>query len=245
MIGQFQPEVGRRLSGHPINDKLVMAVNFAHTDPIVTLAGIPTIPEDTDVAGPGSYVSGNVTYTQGINRYGNWAGFSGAGLNSKFDWPRSDFVPTGGGCTILLLYEKGDGTNRASDAFTVNVSGTATMCECLLPFSDGTVYWDFGGNSGANRLSIGGLSFGADRWMLSTGPRGMEIWQNGIKRASNGNNPTRTGSPATPFVLGAKSADAQFSDVAHYNIFCMWARQLTQDEILMVSFDPYMLWGRP
>ena len=44
MIGQSQPEAGRRLSGHPINDKLVMAVNFASTDPIVTLAGVPKIP---------------------------------------------------------------------------------------------------------------------------------------------------------------------------------------------------------
>ena len=77
MIGQFQPEIGRRLSGHPINDKLVMAVNFASTDPIVTLAGVPKIQEDTGIAGPGSYTSGNVTYTQGRNRYGRWAGFSG------------------------------------------------------------------------------------------------------------------------------------------------------------------------
>jgi hypothetical protein len=247
MIGQFQPEIGRRLSGHPINDKLVMAVHFASTDPIVTLAGIPKIPEDTGIAGPGSYTSGNVTYTQGRNRYGRWAGFGGAALNSKFDWARSDFVPASGGCTILLLYEKGDGSNRNAVAFGLNNNNVAAeQCTATLPFGDGVIYFDYGGSGeGTNRLSVGGLTFGADRMVFSTGPRGMEIWQNGLKRASNGANPTRTAAPTVPFVLGARSAQALFSDVAHYNLFCMWARQLTSDEILMVSGDPYMLWLRP
>ena len=247
MIGQFQPEIGHRLSGHPINDKLVMAVNFASTDPIVTLAGVPKISEDTGISGPGSYVSGNVTYTQGRNRYGRWAGFGGAALNSKFDWPRSDFVPTSQGCTVLMLYEKGDATARASVAFCVNLAGTgASTINALVPWVDGTVYWDFGGvSAGTSRLSVAGLSFGLDAWVFSTGARGMEMWQNGLLRGSNGGNTTRTASAATAFVLGAKTSDAIFSDIAHYNLFCMWARQLTADEILMVSFDPFMLWLRP
>ena len=83
MIGLFQPEIGRRLSGHPITDKLVMAVNFEHVDIAAASAATPMIPEDTGIAGPGSYVSANVTYTQGVNRYGKWAGFSGASLSSQ------------------------------------------------------------------------------------------------------------------------------------------------------------------
>lgn len=249
MIGQVQPEVGRRLSGHPITDKLVMAVNFSKPDAIATLAGIYDFPEDSGVAGPGSYVSANVTYVQGLNRYGYWAGFSGAALNSKFSWPRSDFLPTSQGCTVLILYEKADSTNRASYAFTLDMlfasEGTA-RCAAHLPFSDGTVYWDFGGvTAGSTRVSAASLTFGADRWVFSTGSRGMEIWQNGLLRASNGANPTRTASAATSFVLGARVSDAVFSDIAHYNVFALWARQLTGDEILMVSADPYMLWEAP
>lgn len=246
MIGQFQPEVGRRLSGHPITDKLVMAVNFSKPDPIVTLIGIPTIPEDTGVAGPGSYVSGNVTYTQGINRYGMWAGFSGAALNSKFDWTRSDFIPTTQGCTILMLYEKADATARASCAFILNVSGNPTsQIGANVPWVDGHVYFGYGGFGAGTSLDAGILTVTTDCWVFSVGGRGMEIWQNGIKRASNTDKPTRTASGSTAFVLGAKTADAIFSDIAHYNVFAMWARQLTTSEIVMVSADPYMLWDVP
>jgi hypothetical protein len=246
MIGQFQPEVGRRLSGHSINDKLVMAVNFACTDPIVTLAGVPKIQEDTGIAGPGSYVSGNVTYTQGRNRYGRWAGFSGAALNSKFDWTRSDFIPTTQGCTILMLYEKADGTARASTAFVLNISGNPTsQIAANVPWVDGNVYFGYGGFGAGTSINAGALTVTADAWVFSVGGRGFEVWQNGIKRASNSDTPTRTASGASPFVLGAKSVDAIFSDIAHYNLFAMWARQLTKDEILMVSGDPYMLWLRP
>lgn len=245
MIGLFQPEIGRRLSGHPITDKLVMAVNFANQDdPAASGSVVAWIPEDSGVAGPGTYLQASVAYAIGTNRYGRWVGFDSATLNSFLEWTRSDFIPTSGGLTVLLLYEKGDGSNRASVAFNVDTSTPASYCHATLPYADGVVYFAYGGNTaGVTRLDVSGLSFTtADRWVFSKGGRGMEVWQNGILRGSNGVNPTRTATPTSPFKLGAKSTDAFFSDVAHYNLFAMWGRQLTQDEILMVSADPYMLW---
>ena len=146
-----------------------------------------------------------------------------------------------------MLYEKADGTNRAACAFSINVSGNPTsLIVGQAPWSDGKAYFAYGGAGAGNIIGTAStITFGADRWVFSTGPRGMEIWQNGIKLASNSDNPTRTADGAPPFVLGASSPSAIFSDIAHYNLFCMWARQLTADEILMVSFDPYMLWTRP
>ena len=65
-----------------------------------------------------------------------------------------------------------------------------------IPYSDGKIYWDFGGETeGTTRLSVAGLTFSSgDVFVFTTGPRGMEIWQNGKRVASNSANPTRTAS---------------------------------------------------
>lgn len=73
-----------------------------------------------------------------------------------------------------------------------------------MPYTDGTVYFDFGGFSeGSTRLSVGGLTIKKhDVWAFTVGRRGMEIWQNGIRRASNGGTPTRTNTGGGAWGLG-------------------------------------------
>lgn len=68
-------------------------------------------------------------------------------------------------------------------------------CGAHVPFTDGVVYWDFGGvTSGSTRLSVAGLTISnRDSWVFTAGLRGMEIWQNGRLRASNGGTPSRVG----------------------------------------------------
>lgn len=66
-----------------------------------------------------------------------------------------------------------------------------------VPFTDNKVYFDFGGStSGATRVVTSSTVTKAvtDVWAFTTGPRGMEIWQNGILLASNTATPTRTAS---------------------------------------------------
>ena len=243
MIGLPQPEHGRVITGHPIARALVMAVNFAKVDAQVGSSVVTIIPEDTGVAGPGSYLNASVVYARGINRYGQWAGFGAAALGSQFIWSRSDFLPTSGGFTALMIHEKADGTNRASITWGLDTATEAQYCHAAMPYSDGVVYFAYGGNAaGSTRLDVSGLTFGADRWVFSKGARGMECWQNGILRGSNAANPSRTQSVTTDFTLGSKQAQVLFSDVSHFNMFAIWQRQLTKDEILMVSHDPYMLW---
>jgi hypothetical protein len=109
----------------------------------------------------------------------------------------SVFALTTGGlpltqCTVLLA-----GKNVAANTngnFGANTGSVSSSMSGYVPYTgDGTVYWDFGGNTeGATRLSCPGLSFSdSDVWAFTTGPRGMEIWQNGLKRASNAAQPTR------------------------------------------------------
>ena len=59
--------------------------------------------------------------------------------------------------TICLIRRKVDTTNR--QAATFGFDADAYQCGTYLPWSDGTVYFDFGGQSGAHRISVAGLSF--------------------------------------------------------------------------------------
>jgi hypothetical protein len=148
----------------------------------------------------------------------------------------STLLPTGD-VTIVLGSRKTDGTNRDSGAFGVDTATAAEYCAVKLPAADGTVYWDYGGvTAGTTRLTAAGLSFGDDTFGFTVGPRGMEIWQNGVLRASNAANPTRTATSAA-FKLGLYDS-ALGGDLAAYNCIYVFAVQLSQDDLALLTSDP-------
>lgn len=139
--------------------------------------------------------------------------------------------------TILIGIKKTDGTNRTTHALHI---GTGTnLLELLVPFTDGKVYFDWGGGvEGTTRLSVAGLTKGDDAWVFTTGARGMEIWQNGLKRASNAATPTRTAASNSPFSIGENGLGA---DLAITSFVFAWDRQLQPSEIQHLSGKPYDL----
>jgi len=155
--------------------------------------------------------------------------------------PTADLLPLQE-ITIVLGYKKTDATNRISVAFGSRDHGgagdTASRCSSHLPYNNGTVYWDFGGDSGSNRVSVGGLTFGDDVWAFTTGPRGQEIWQNAVRQAfAAAQNPTRTDAPYDVVSLGMLPGIA--SDLAIYRFFYIYHRQLTEYEIDEITADPF------
>jgi hypothetical protein len=103
------------------------------------------------------------------------------------------------------------------------------------------VYWDFGGSlEGTTRLSVSGLTFGDNIWVFTTGARGMEIWQDGIRRASNTANPTRTATTTDDFMLGS-GPSAIVSDPADCYFFYLYSRQLSPEECRWISGEPYSM----
>jgi len=145
--------------------------------------------------------------------------------------------------TAVLAYKKTDGSNRNSSAFGVDTAIVAEMCGALCPYGDGKVYWDFGGfTEGTSRLSVGGLSFGDDLWIFTSGARGMEIWQNGTKRASNAATPTRSASTAA-WTLGKDYTIA--SDVAQTACLYTYNRQLSEANIASLFTDPFQWFVQP
>lgn len=155
-------------------------------------------------------------------------------------------LPVTTAVTVVIHKRKRDGTNRVSSAFGVIIEAgqDAQRCGAHVPFSDGTVYWDFGGTTGGtSRLSVAGLSFGDDVWCFDAGYRGMEIWQNGVLVASQAGHATRT-LDGDNFSLGNGNTDNTSpikADNAEYAIFALWDRQLDIEDCRRLTLDPWPL----
>lgn len=125
-------------------------------------------------------------------------GFHPSRESYDLDYPEYlNFATVTRGQTVLVIRRKVDTTARASSLFGVEDAGggipTSARCGAHVPFSDGTVYWDYGNNTGANRLTVAGLSFttNVEKWIFTAGPRGSNIWRNGIKVAEQSTPLTR------------------------------------------------------
>lgn len=200
----------------------------------------------TNLANPINGSTNDGTYLaswEARSRRGNTLGWASAAASGRVNFgDSSKFLPTQG-CTIVMGYRKRDATSRTAGAFDVQPDASVSYCGAYLPFSDGTVYWDFGGfAAGATRLSVAGLTFGDDVWAFSTGARGMEIWQNGILRASNAANPSRTGT-SNSFFLGAHAGAS--NDVADYTFFYLYNLQLPQAAIEQLAVEPFAVLTQP
>ena len=103
----------------------------------------------------------------------------------------NDWLPIGPQVTVLLGGSVRSGTD--SPVFTTD-SASTNAANVYLPYSDGNLYWRWGGEvAGSSSLSVGGLSFSeADMWALTAGPRGMEVWKNGTRVAYQSGSASRT-----------------------------------------------------
>lgn len=222
-----------RPDGYPRPGKLLLACPFA------TAAGLTAF----DRSGCGRH---------GTTIGGAW-GYGPRGevrshtaTTDRVDFGNSSWLPTQG-VTIILAYRKRDATVRVAAAFGIN-STAAFYCGAFLPYSDGKVYWDFGGTTeNATRVSVAGLTVSStqeDVWAFTTGPRGMEIWQNGVKVASNSANPSRSSTTAS-FMLGLHDSTFNTSDFADYGALLVLGEQVTAAEIRRLSLDPHAYFRPP
>ena len=138
--------------------------------------------------------------------------------------------------TIILGYEKTDGTNRNSQAFGYN--GAISRMLVHLPWSDGNAYWDFG--AGRLTLAAAGVT-GYNVWAFTAGPRGMEIYKN-LTRTNAASFPTRTITDAVSFGLGSHGIG---TDLARTYFFFLHSRQLPIPYINAAIADPYRVLFMP
>lgn len=157
--------------------------------------------------------------------------------------PMATLLPSASEATIVWMARRRTATLAVAEhwACISTVSAERTLIHC--PYSDGTVYFDWAGSAGGTtRVSVGGLTFGDDLFAVSVGPRGMELWQNGILRASNGATPSRTttNDATNQFRLGLVNTLA-FADLVDYGAVAVYGRQLPQAAIQALLDDPYRL----
>ncbi|HXI15508.1 MAG TPA: hypothetical protein VNM48_03980 [Chloroflexota bacterium] len=137
-----------------------------------------------------------------------------------------------------MAYRKRSGVFADTGGIGLAGSGgdAGSRCGAHLPWSDGIVYWDYGGLvDGVTELAAPGLTFGDDLWAFTVGPRGMEIWQNGRLRASNTSNPTRTAGAAA-FALGAHATT--YTDHAEWSFAAIARTQLSSATLAQLTNLP-------
>jgi len=71
----------------------------------------------------------------------------------------------------------------------------------------------------------------------------MEIWQNGVKRASNAATPTRT-TDSNPFCIG-QATGVLTSDLADYGFLYVVPFQATGTEIINLTNSPFAIIAPP
>ena len=124
----------------------------------------------------------------------------------------SAWVPTG---DMTLLIVRGKTTGVLNERFFRAGSSSGSF-DIYLPYSDGVLYFDYGGTSAPNRLTKSGLTYSTsviDYWAFTAGAAGSAIWQNGVKQASQATGISRSGN--TPPYLGyaPESQDVNFLQI--------------------------------
>lgn len=158
----------------------------------------------------------------------------------NFQGSGPDISMTTGG-TFLVVLQKTDATNRASSLFG-GAFGTTTILNIHGPYSDGVTYWDFGGNTGNNRVSVGGLNYSKPTALVfSAGAGGTRIVQDGIVRASKTSAISRIKNGSNPTTLNRAGIPA--GDLDKFYLIAWWSKELTDAECAAVSAKPWPLFA--
>lgn len=108
-----------------------------------------------------------------------------------------------------------------------------------IRFTD-SIDW-LSGDSATHELGSGAVSddcTGDSIYAFSYGSRGMEIWRDGLKIASNGAFFGTMNTPGNDYI-GIGSSAAEASDDATFGFCYIYFRQLTPAQIIAISRDPY------
>ncbi len=145
--------------------------------------------------------------------------------------------------TVCLIHRKTDSTIRNSaHVASSEVYNSASKISIHLPYSDGTSYWDFGGNAGAHRSSFAYSDRDTNyhRWALTAGPHGSAIWCDGVLRASNASANSRTASSAgQSFYLNIGASETS-GDNLEYAYLAVFDEEWSPEKIRAWSASP---WG--
>lgn len=147
--------------------------------------------------------------------------------------------------TVVVIRRLKDTTLRQSSLFGLDLLDAtpwATRLGAHVPYSDGTVYWDFGGASGANRLTWAGYTKSAavDYWVFTAGPAGMAIYYNGVQVAVSTTAVTRSVATSNFWINNGNGSSGLF-DSQEVNLFLILPVQWGQAQVSEWTARPYSI----
>jgi hypothetical protein len=149
--------------------------------------------------------------------------------------------------TVLVRRRKTDTTLRASALF--GLSGGTDRLGAHVPYSDGTVYWDFYDFNGANRLTWGGypVSTAPETWAFVAGPSGSAIYFNGQVKASQGSAVTVRANPGSVLfeVNSGQGLVGTNGDLQEINQLLILDAEWSAAQVAEWHFNPYAFLTRP
>src|SRR5216117_2461900 len=153
--GTMKPPLGAQIDPtHPFSQQLQLLMLFneprgatSGTLPVVDIGWAVTFVgakrSALSLYGPPTYVSN----AQGL----------AAHMDNSTGFKVADGTFAGTQGTVCVVRRKTDTTNRVSRLFMCGGAGSTDQVSAHCPYSDGVVYWDFGGFGAPNRLSVSGL----------------------------------------------------------------------------------------
>lgn len=143
--------------------------------------------------------------------------------------------------TVLFIRRKTDATVRNVTLFGQSGSTASQRCGLHFPYGDGNIYFDFGGLSSPNRLTIGGQSWNTkpDMGAAVVGKQGMAVWRNGIKIGSSATVVTRSqGAGAT---LQINNGNSALGDLQEFYFFAVCKQEWSDEMIAWWMAEPYAM----
>lgn len=170
---------------------------------------------------------------QGVN-------FANTDIEFRFGADSEIPIPTSR-VTVLVIRRKTDGTARACSMAGVTGASGTELFNIHCPYSDGNVYWDFGGSTSPNRLSYTPATVtGVQKWAFVAGGNGSAIYLNGVQQASQGTAITRTNA-GNFFTLNNGAAGS--GDLADYYFFAVLDAEWTASMVQWWNAEPYAMFS--
>lgn len=164
-----------------------------------------------------------------VNGFGHGVNLSAA--NTAF---LGTALGTTGGTMVVVMTRTG---TTLGSGIGYSAAGSTDRFSVHLPYNDNTVYFDFGGVSSPNRISVSGLSNWDGVWVFTAGASGMRIFRDGALLATSSTAVTRT-SGASAFGFGAMSGT---DTGAVYNALFVDNIQWSDQAALEASANPWQL----
>ena len=161
------------------------------------------------------------------------------------------YLSTTGGTALVVLSR--DGAAQASTAFAFGTYNDATYrFSAHLTWSDGNIYFDFGGTFAPNRVVATAQTIDSTPTaiVLTAGPGGMRIFRDGRLIASSSTAPTRGNPTGCFFGLGLDPTSGatptpQVDTGATYYAQAFWPEQINDRIAERLSADPWGLFKAP